>query len=250
MSRVIEKRILITGSGARGSIGRATALALAKEGADIAVHDLPSREDEAREVVEEVSAMGRRACLLLGDLTDMGLCRRLVSEAISQLGQLDVLVNNAGSALYSEFIDVDEKTFDHQIALHLKAPFFLAQEAARHMLKRGQGKIINVSSELAYVGEPVHLPYSMAKGGLLTMTRSMALTLAPAIQVNAVAPGPTATDEFKESWEYNDEIRDAVPLKRFGTPDEVARSILFLASSDGDIFTGQTLDPNGGTVMP
>ena len=249
MGRLTGKTVLITGSGARGSIGRATALELAREGADIAVNDLPAREEEAREVADQIEALGRKACVTLGDVTDVAQCRRIVQGAIDGLGHMDILVNNAGNDRDCPFLEVDEELFDHQVDLHLKGPFFLAQEAAKHMMPRGSGRIINIGSELSYVGEPVAMPYSMAKGGLRTMSKVMAMALAPTITVNTVAPGPTATDEFKTTWEYTDELRETLPLKRFGTPEDVARSVAFLASSDGDAFTGQTLDPNCGAVM-
>ena len=112
------------------------------------------------------------------------------------------------------------------------------------------GRIVNISSEQAYIGHPNLPHYSAAKAGMLTMTRSLATALAPAITVNCVAPGPTATARFKAGPEYADAIRDLIPLKRWVEPRDVARSVVFLASSDGDAYTGQILDPNGGTVMP
>ncbi|RVA15908.1 SDR family oxidoreductase, partial [Mesorhizobium sp. M7D.F.Ca.US.004.03.1.1] len=162
---------------------------------------------------------------------------------------LDVLINNAGGARDKAFLDIDEAHFDQQVDVHLKGPFFLAQAAARIMLAKGEGKIINIASELAYVGEPLLIPYTSAKGGLRTMTKAMALALAPHITVNSVSPGPTATKKFRGGREYNDENRLKIPLQRFVEPYDVARSIIFLASSDGNVFTGQTLDPNCGVIM-
>ena len=249
MPRLTGKVALVTGSGGRGSIGRATVLALAEEGADIAVNDLPHRGEEAREAATEIRALGRRAYLALADVTGVHDCRRIVNDTVAHLGQIDILVNNAGGDRTQDFLDITEEFYDQQMDLHLKAPFFLAQAAARHMLERGSGRIINISSELNYTGEAVLIPYSSAKGGLRTMTKALARALAPAVTVNTVAPGPTATDEFKTTWEYTDEHRKALPLHRFVEPRDVGRSVVFLASADGDAFTGQTLDPNCGAVM-
>jgi NAD(P)-dependent dehydrogenase (short-subunit alcohol dehydrogenase family) len=119
-----------------------------------------------------------------------------------------------------------------------------------HLCARGGGRIINIASEQAYIGDP-HLPhYSAAKAGMIAMSKSFALALAPEITVNCVAPGPTATGRFRAGPEYTDAIREKIPLKRWGEPRDVGRSVAFLASTDGDAFTGQVLDPNCGTVMP
>lgn len=248
-NRLAGQAALVTGAARGGSIGRATALALAAEGADLALNDLPARAGEARALADEIETMGRRACLVLADVTDMAACRAMVADAIAGLGRLDILVNNAGGDRVRDFLEIDEGFFDAEMALNLKAPFFVAQAAARHMLARGGGRIVNIASELGYLGEAALIPYSTAKGGLLTMTKAMARALAPSVTVNAVAPGPTATDEFKTTWEYTDEIREALPLRRFVEPGEVARSVVFLASADGAPYTGQTLDPNAGAAM-
>ena len=232
--RLAGQAALVTGAARDGSIGRATALALAAEGADLALNDLPARAGEAR---------------ALADVTDMAACQAMVADAIASLGRLDVLINNAGGDRVRDFLEIDEGFFDAEMALNLKAPFFVAQAAARHMLARGGGRIVNIASELGYLGEAALIPYSTAKGGLLTMTKAMARALAPSVTVNAVAPGPTATDEFKTTWEYTDEIRETLPLRRFVEPGEVARSVVFLASADGAPYTGQTLDPNAGAAM-
>ena len=247
--RLAGQMALVTGAARRGSIGRATALALAAEGADLALNDLPARAEEAGELAGEIEAMGRRACPVPADVSDVAACRTMVAAAIAGLGRLDILVNNAGGDRVRDFLDIDEAFFDAEIALNLKAPFFVAQAAARHMLAQGGGRIVNIASELGYLGEPSLIPYSTAKGGLLTMTKALARALAPRVTVNAVAPGPTATDEFKTTWEYSDETREALPLRRFVEPGEVARSVVFLASPDGAPYTGQTLDANAGAVM-
>lgn len=187
--------------------------------------------------------------MVLADVSKVSECERLVAEASELLGVLDLLVNNAGDPHDKAFLDIDEAHYDQQIDLHLKRSFFLAQASAHLMLAQGKGRIINISSEQSYIGEPLLIPYTMAKARLRTFTRSLALAPAPTITVNTVAPGPTATARFREGREYNEETRATIPLRRFVEPRDVARSVVFLASSDGDAYTGQTLDPNCGVVM-
>jgi NAD(P)-dependent dehydrogenase (short-subunit alcohol dehydrogenase family) len=245
--RLSGKCALVTGAARRESIGRAIACSLAEEGADIVVNDF-GREDEARELIGEIAGFGRNASFVNADVTKVEECRRLVTEAYAAFGRLDIVVNNAGYSTHQRLEEIEEKDFDVMLNLHLKGPFFIIQ-AAIPLMTAG-GRIINISSEQAYIGHRALPHYSAAKAGMLTMTRSLAAALAPAITVNCVAPGPTATARFKAGPEFTDEIRDLIPLRRWVQPRDVARSVVFLASSDGDAYTGQILDPNGGTVMP
>lgn len=247
MTRLEGKCALVTGAARRDSIGRAIAVALAEEGADIVVNDF-GRAEEAAELIDELVALGRKACFIEADVRNVEQCRRLVAGAYAAFGRLDILVNNAGFSHHQPFADIEEEDFDAMLDLNLKGPFFIAQAAAP-LLPVG-GRIINISSEQAYIGHPNLPHYSAAKAGMITMTRSIAIALAPNITVNCVAPGPTATGRFRAGPEYTDEIRDQIPMKRWVQPRDVARSVVFLASSDGDAYTGQILDPNGGTVMP
>jgi len=224
-------------------------MALASEGADIAVND-HGRGDEAREIVSSLRELGRRAIAVEADVTKTAECRRLIDETITGLGHLDILVNNAGFAQHKPFDQITEADFDLSTDLHIKAPFFLSQFVAPHMKAREFGRIINISSEQAYIGYAELVHYTATKGGLRTLTKSLALALAPKITVNTVCPGPTATEKFKSGPEYRDEVREKIVLKRWVQPEDVGRSVVFLASRDGDAFTGQTLDPNCGTVMP
>lgn len=247
--RLRGRTALVTGAARRGSIGRAIARGLAEEGADIAINDF-GRNEEAGELAEALHDLGRRAITVEADVTRVADCRRLITETIGGLGRLDILVNNAGFAQHKPFFEITEDDFDHSAALHLRAPFFLAQFAAPHMQAQGYGRIVNISSEQVYIGYPELCHYTAAKGGLRTLTKSLALALAPEITVNTICPGPTATEKFKAGPEYKDEIRDRIVLKRWVRPEDVARSVVFLVSPDGDAFTGQTLDPNCGVVMP
>ena len=249
MLRLQGKTALVTGSARQMSIGRATILALAEEGADVAINDLPSKETHARELVSQVEGIGRRAVLALGDVTLKRECDRIVRETIEQLGHLDIVVNNAGGGPTIDFFDITEEHYDSQLALNLKSAFFVAQAAARHMASRDGGRIVNISSELSYVGEPAAIPYCAAKGGIRSMTKAMALAFAPDITVNTVAPGPTDTPLIASTHETTEEYRQTITLKRLVKPEEVARSVVFLAGPDGDAFTGQILNPNCGVVM-
>ena len=168
---------------------------------------------------------------------------------MDHFGHLDILVNNAGGGHHQPFEDVTEEDYDQQMDLHLKGPFFLSQATVPHMRKQGGGRIINISSEQVYIGYPSLTHYTAAKAGLRTLTKSLALALAPIITVNTVCPGPTATEKFMSGPEYTDKVLNQILLKRWGRPEDVARSVVFLATSDGDAYTGQTLDPNCGTVM-
>ena len=249
MLRLEGKTVLITGAAGESSIGRATALAFADEGADVAINDLISKKSQALELADQITHSGRRAVLALGDIKQATTCREIVERHIEQLGHIDIWVNNAGGGAAMDFFDITEDEYDHQLALNMKGAFFLAQAAAKDMLSRKWGRIINISSELSYVGEPSSIPYCAAKGGIRSMTKAIALALAPDITVNTVAPGPTDTPLIWNTHETTEEYRQTIPLKRLGRPQDVARSVVFLASPDGDAFTGQVLNPNCGVVM-
>ena len=246
MGRLTGKVALVTG--ANRGIGAAIAVALAQEGADIAVNDIGSEED-GRHRVDSITSLGQRAMFIQGDVTKLADCRNMVEHAASHFGRLDILVNNAGRAHYQEFEEVTEADFDAMLDLFLKGPFFISQAAVPHMRRQGGGRIVNICSEQAFIGYAGLTHYTAAKGGLLTLTKSLARALAPSITVNAVCPGPTATESLKAGPEYVDEVRDEIPLKRWGQPEDVGRTVVFLVTSDGDNYTGQALGPNGGTVM-
>ena len=242
------RKALVTGAGRRGSIGREIALTLARAGAAVAVNDF-DRDEESTEVIEQIRDIGRVAIAAPGDVRSVAACQAMIARCVEGLGGLDILVNNAGGGIRYPIEDVTEEIWDSTQALMLKGPFFLSQAAVEPMRRAGRGWIVNISSEQAYIGQPLLCHYTAAKGGLRTLTKSLALALAPEITVNTVCPGPTATDKFKLGVEFASDADKHLPRRRWGAPADVAQSVLFLVSAAGDSFTGQTLDPNCGAVM-
>lgn len=247
MGRVDGTVALVTGA-ARG-IGRAIVEALAEEGADVAIVDLDATT-QAKDLAGKVEGLGRRSLLVDADVSNVTDCYRMVKETAEHFGRVDLLVNNAGRSGYKAFVDITEGDFDAVIGTNLKGTFFACQAVVPYMRTQGHGKVVNIGSEQMYVGYALLTHYTASKGGIASLTRSLALALAPTILVNTVAPGPTMTDKMRAGPENIPEVIEQIPLKRFAEPYEVGRTVVFLASADGDIYTGQILDPNAGTVMP
>lgn len=239
---------LVTGAARRGSIGRAIVHALADAGATIVINDF-TREEEAEELAAQLKEKHQTAILALGDITRVETCQTIVRETLKQTNSIDILINNAGFAKWQTIDEISEADWDASLALHLKAPFFLARECGREMMKSGFGRIVNISSEQAYGGHVNLAHYTAAKAGLRTLSKTLAWAFAPNVTVNTVCPGPTATEKFMLGPEYALGIPSTIPLRRWGTPEGVAHSVLFLVGPTGDSFTGQTLDPNCGVVM-
>ena len=248
MERLKDKVALITGGNT--GIGRAVALAYAQEGADVAVGYI-EREAEARSLVEEVERRGRRALAVRADVTVEGDVQALVRGVIERLGRIDVLVNNAGIQRPQAITEMTVADWDRMIGVHMRGAFLCCREVAAHMIPRKTGRIIVLTSQLAYIGRPRYTAYSAAKGGLLTFTRALAQELAPhGILVNSVSPGliDTGFDPLPE--EVKRSHAESLPLKRLGTPDDLVGAFIFLASDESRYFCGQTLHPNGGEIMP
>jgi NAD(P)-dependent dehydrogenase (short-subunit alcohol dehydrogenase family) len=248
LSQSLSGKIALVTGGGRG-IGAGICEELVRAGASVMLNDLHD-SDETRATLAQLRDAGGEVEYIGGDVSDVATVTGLVDATVERFGRIDLLVNNAGDGRYDAPEDIDEEKWDRAIGIHLKGPFFAAQAAAKHMHAQGGGRIVNIASEQAFIGYAVLAHYTAAKAGLLTLTRSLALAWAPAILVNAVCPGPTDTPKMRGGHEFTDEVRDEIPLKRFGLPRDIGLSVVFLAGEGGDFYTGQHLDPNGGTVMP
>lgn len=241
--KTLQGRVaLITGAAKR--LGRANALRLAQEGADVAVHYGRSAA-EARELVGEIEKSGRRAAAFSAELTSVPAIGKLVAEVVAHFGQLDILVNGAANFLQTKFGDTSEQSWDASLDTNLRAPFFCCQAAAPHLAKSGRGVIINFADIGGILGWREFLPHSLSKGGIILMTRILAKELAPAVRVNAIAPGTITMPGDPPEWE-EDYIRRA-PLRRSGRPVDVADAVLYLIHAE--FMTGHTLVLDGGRSL-
>jgi len=246
--KLAGKVAIITGGDS--GIGRAVAIAFAKEGADVAVVYLEEHRD-ARETEQRVEEWGRKCLLIDGDIGSEKFCRQVVDETVEEFGKLDILVNNAAEQHPQDSIEkISEKQLERTFRTNIFSMFFLTKAALKH-LKKGAA-IINTASVTQYKGSPELLDYSSTKGAIVAFTRSLSQGLADKqIRVNAVAPGPIWTPLIPSTFP-KDEVAtfgSDVPLGRAGQPEEIAPSYVFLASDDSSYMTGQVLHPNGGTVV-
>ncbi|MGI9245568.1 MAG: SDR family oxidoreductase [Steroidobacteraceae bacterium] len=246
--RLAGQAALVTGGDS--GIGRAVAIAFAKEGADVAIAYLDEHSD-ARETVSEVEKLGRRCLSIAADLSDLGECRRTVEDAVARLGKLDVLVNNAAMQVKQDrFEDISPEQLEQTFRTNVFAMFHVTQQALGHM-QRG-ARIINTTSVTAYRGSPHLIDYASTKGAIVAFTRSLALSLVErGIRVNAVAPGPVWTPLITASFSPDEvaQFGRNVPLGRPAEPDEIAPCFVFLAADDSAFFVGQVLHPNGGEII-
>jgi len=242
------KTALVTG--AATGIGRAIAVALAAAGARIAVNHL-GRAGEARQVVKEMAAHGTSAIEVEADITKAVKVERMIKKVTDALGPIDILVNNAGVILEKPFLDTSEEDWDYVLDTDLKAVFLCSRAVLPGMVESGSGAVINIASELGFLGRELYGPYCAAKAGVIGLTRSMAREFAPAIRVNAIAPGPINTPmlSLENMSAAMLERERAIPARRIGEPSEIASTALFLASDLASFYYGQVLSPNGGAWM-
>ncbi len=244
MSGSLNGRTALVTGAARG-IGRAIAEALSAAGAAVALADLQAPQEAAK-------GLAGRSLALAGDVSREADAERLVAETVAGLGRLDILVNNAGIEIDAPLVEAKVADFDRMIAVNLRGPFLMARAAVPAMRAGGRGgRIVNIASELAYLGRAGCSIYTATKGGVVTFTRSWARELAPDILVNAVAPGPidTALLNFAGMTPALKALETSMPLGRIGRPEEIAPAVVWLAGPGASYVTGQTIGVNGGAVM-
>ena len=248
--RLKERVALITGS-SRG-VGRAIALAYAKEGASVVVN-YTSNQTAAEEVVKEIKEKGGRATLFKADVAKAAEAESLVQAAIKEFERLDILVNNAGFTRPSMMLKMTEEQWDQVVDIHLKGAFLCSQAAGRQMKEQNGGKIINVTSVAGLVGTVGQINYSAAKGGIISMTKSIARELAQYnICANVISIGILAmgmSELITSDEKFKDIYLNRILMKRFGHPEDVVPAFVFLASDESNYITGQTLCVDGGYGM-
>lgn len=239
---------LVTGSG-RG-LGRAMALALAEAGADVVV--TARTKKEIQETASEIKALGKRSMPIVCNVTKRSSVEKVVSKALSKFGRVDILVNNAGLAIVKPFLEFDEKEWKTTMDTNLKSMFLFCQAVGPAMMKQGGGKVINITSVLGAKGRAGMVPYAASKGGVIQLTRTLAIEWAPYhINVNAIGPGAFYTRPMKvvlDDPKLGPIRRDKIPLKRHGHPEELGVLVVYLASSASDYMTGEVIYVDGGEL--
>lgn len=242
------KNVVVTG-GSRG-IGRAIALEFGKNGANVVINYVSS-DTEAEKVAEEIKNLGGSAILVKGDVSSFEEGKKLIDETVKVFGTIDILINNAGITKDGLIMRMKEEHFDKVIDINLKGVFNTCKRAVSYMLKQRSGKIINISSVVGVVGNAGQANYAASKAGVIGLTKSIAKEVGlRGITVNAVAPGfikSDMTDVLSEK--VKDGMLGLIPLNRFGNVEDVARTVVFLASEGGDYITGQVINVDGGMVM-
>ncbi len=256
--RLAQRVALITGAGSRKGIGRSTALLLAQEGAAVAVNDV--NREWAPRVAEEIGQSRGQALAVPADVSQEDQVKNMIDAVVHEWRRLDILVNNAGITQAVSILDMSEKDWNHILDVNLKGTFLCTREALPHMIKQGWGRIVCISSVSGKKGGGriggVH--YAASKAGILGFAKALVREVSPkGITVNAICPGAidTGKDIGRHMWngrpalEGLEEARRNIPVGRVGTPEDVARAVLFLVSEDADFINGEVLDVNGGAYL-
>ena len=249
MNRPLEDKIAVVTGASRG-IGRAIAVELARRGAQVVINYHRSAE-AAEEVVSAIEAMGEQAVAVQADVSDFDQAAGLIKAALDAYGQIDILVNNAGITRDQLLMLMKEQDWDDVLRINLKSIFNCCKAAARPMVRKRQGRIINITSVSGIAGQGGQTNYAASKAGIIGFTKSLAKELGPRnITVNCVAPGFIPTDltaDLPEDIRQN--ALEVTPLRRMGQPEEIAYAVAFLASEEASFITGETLTVDGGLVM-
>lgn len=243
----LEGKVAVVTGGGRG-IGRAISKRLARDSAAVAVWELS--EDGAKETVEEIRQDGGKAIACVGDAASSADIARCAEETRAAFGPVAILVNNAGISAFDRFLSISEELLDRIIRVNLKGPFLCTQAILPDMLDAGWGRIVNISSSSAQTGAKAMSHYAATKGGVIGLTRALAIELAETgVTVNNVPPGFVVTPMLEESPVDIESYAQTMPMKRPGRPEDIAAAVAYLASEDAGYVTGQTLSVNGGRFL-
>ena len=246
MTAKLEGRVALVTGATRG-IGLGISKAMAAAGARVAMADLDTENEAAR----ALDAVGPGAIYVQTDVSDEDAVKRMTDIVLERFGRIDILVNNAGIATQFRLVDLTVAEWDRMLAVNLRSVFLCCRAVLPHMMERGSGRIINTASQLAYLGGAGMTHYCASKGGVISLTRALAREVAPSgILVNGIAPGPVESrllDRMSAEWKKGKLAE--LPLGRFGEPEDIAPTAVFLASDDSSYYCGQILGPNGGDVM-
>lgn len=244
----LEGKVALVTGAAQG-IGKAVALLLARNGADIVVSDI--NLEKAGETAREIEATGRRAMPIKVDVANSGDVERMVQTILEQFGQIDILINNAGIARDKLILRMTEEDWDAVLDINLKGTFNCTKAVVKHMSKQRSGKIVNIASVVGEMGNAGQANYSASKAGVIGFTKTIAREFAQrGINVNAIAPGYIQTPMTEALPEKaKDELKRMIPMERLGQPEDVAGAVLFLVSEAASYITGHVLNVNGGIYM-
>ncbi len=247
MGRFDGKVALVTGGGT--GIGRSTALLFAEEGADVAVNYSRSQED-AEKTAGDIRGKGRKSIAVCADVSDDSAVREMVNQVVQELGRLDILVNNAGTTRFVPLANLEELSdddWDHIFDVNVKGTFYCSRAAIPRMKESGGGEIVNVASIAGMTGQGSSIAYAASKAAVISLTKSLAISQAPEVRVNSVSPGIVGTRWVKGQEEFMTMHREATPLNRVSSPDDIAVSIFGLVMST--FVTGENVVVDGGRTL-